>query len=194
MPIAVQCPCGKRFSIPDERAGTTFRCHICRRQLIATPASSTAKMEEGIVSAAPSGGPSLPLPTQSSPPPADATAHEDVDPHGQRAAFVYASDHVEAGVDFEEIQRRMIGDGFDSDLAESIVEKLKEDKLEKQRESANRNMIIGGILCLVGTLVTVFSYLYAEALGAGKYVIAYGAIIVGFFQFMRGLGQRIQKE
>jgi hypothetical protein len=151
-------------------------------------------MEEGIVSADPSGGPSLPLPTQSSLPPADSAAHEDVDPHGQRAAYVYASDHVEAGVAFEEIKRRMVEDGFDSDLAESIVDKLKEDKLEKQRESANRNMIIGATVCLVGALVTIFSYLYAEALGAGKYVIAYGAIIVGFFQFMRGLGQRIQKK
>jgi hypothetical protein len=48
-----------------------------------------------------------------------------------------------------------------------------------------KQMVIGGLICIVGIVVTVGSFNAARA--GGSYVVAYGAIIWGGFQFLRGL-------
>jgi hypothetical protein len=50
-----------------------------------------------------------------------------------------------------------------------------------------RNMIVGGIWCVGGTAVTIGTYTAAS--GGGTYVVAWGAIIFGGYQFLKGLGQ-----
>jgi hypothetical protein len=62
-------------------------------------------------------------------------------------------------------------------------------KLQKKanREVARKNMVFGAIWCIGGTLVTALTYQAAS--GGGHYIIAWGAIIFGGFQFLRGLVQ-----
>jgi hypothetical protein len=50
----------------------------------------------------------------------------------------------------------------------------------------NRNIIVGGLICLVGIVVTVGTYMAASSEG-GTYTIAWGAILFGGLQFFRGL-------
>lgn len=47
--------------------------------------------------------------------------------------------------------------------------------------------LLGGVICLVGIVVTVATYLSATERGGGAYVIAWGAILFGGFRFIRGL-------
>lgn len=55
-----------------------------------------------------------------------------------------------------------------------------------------RNLIIGGIFCVVGTVVTVGSYAAASGSAeGGSYVIAWGAILFGGIQALRGVGELI---
>ena len=55
-----------------------------------------------------------------------------------------------------------------------------------------RNLIIGGIVCLVGTVITVGSFAAASSSpGGGSYMIAWGAILFGGIQCLRGLGEII---
>jgi hypothetical protein len=49
----------------------------------------------------------------------------------------------------------------------------------------NRNVIIGGIICIVGIVITVGTY--SAAADGGSYTIAWGAILFGGIQFFRGL-------
>jgi hypothetical protein len=51
-----------------------------------------------------------------------------------------------------------------------------------------RNMVFGLMWCVGGSVVTFYTYQQAAAnpMG-GKYVIAWGAVLVGFFQFVSGL-------
>jgi hypothetical protein len=49
-------------------------------------------------------------------------------------------------------------------------------------------MTVGGIFCLVGIVVTVATYAVASQAG-GTYVVTWGAIAFGGFQFLRGLGE-----
>jgi hypothetical protein len=51
-----------------------------------------------------------------------------------------------------------------------------------------KNMIFGLMWCVGGGVVTFFTYQQAMANPTGgKYIVAWGAIVVGFFQFLSGL-------
>lgn len=52
---------------------------------------------------------------------------------------------------------------------------------------AKRNMLVGGLWCGGGLLVTLFTYMAAS--GGGTYVVAWGAIIFGGWQFLKGISQ-----
>jgi hypothetical protein len=49
-----------------------------------------------------------------------------------------------------------------------------------------RNMLIGGAVCAVGTVITVGTYAAASGGGGGRYTICWGAMVFGFIQFIRG--------
>ena len=51
-----------------------------------------------------------------------------------------------------------------------------------------KNMIFGLVWCVGGSVVTLYTYQQAMAnpMG-GKYILAWGAVIIGFFQFLSGL-------
>lgn len=53
--------------------------------------------------------------------------------------------------------------------------------------AARRNMWVGGAWCAGGIAVT--AYTYTAASGGGTYVVAWGAIIFGGFQFLKGLAK-----
>jgi len=53
-----------------------------------------------------------------------------------------------------------------------------------------RNMMVGGVICLVGTVITIGTYAAASN-GGGHYVVAWGAIIFGGIQFLQGMIQTL---
>ena len=49
---------------------------------------------------------------------------------------------------------------------------------------------MGGIFCVIGTVVTVASYAAASGSSeGGSYVVAWGAILFGGIQALRGVGE-----
>jgi hypothetical protein len=50
-----------------------------------------------------------------------------------------------------------------------------------------RNMGIGAAICIVGIVITAATY--SAASRGGHYVVAWGAIVFGGFQFLKGLFQ-----
>lgn len=59
---------------------------------------------------------------------------------------------------------------------------------EAQRSQGGRNLFFGLMWCLGGIAVTAWTYQSASSVG-GRYMVAYGAIIVGAVQAIRGLIQ-----
>lgn len=56
------------------------------------------------------------------------------------------------------------------------------------RTAADKRMLYGGLVCLGGILVTVFSYIgAATSRTGGTYIIAWGAILFGAIRFFQGL-------
>lgn len=53
------------------------------------------------------------------------------------------------------------------------------------KDEARNTMIKGAFICIIGIVVTAFTYSMAS--GGGRYVVAYGAIIYGAIIFVKGL-------
>lgn len=90
----------------------------------------------------------------------------------------------------EELQRRGVKIP-DRDLLLAEDARLKEAERASEAAKANRSMLIGALLFIGGTAVTVVSYsAAASSPGGGTYVVAYGAIIGGLIQLLRGFAAR----
>ena len=63
------------------------------------------------------------------------------------------------------------------------------DEEQEQRAASTRAIAIGVIAMLIGILVTVTTYSHASASG-GTYLVAWGPIVFGFIQIVRGLAGR----
>jgi hypothetical protein len=74
----------------------------------------------------------------------------------------------------------------DGKMAERPHDLAREDERQQERRSgANRQMAIGALLFVVGVVITAATYASAST-GGGRYVVAYGAIIVGIVKMIRG--------
>jgi hypothetical protein len=78
---------------------------------------------------------------------------------------------------------------LDADSAAEVVDRLKQAQAGARRIAAKNNMFYGALWCIGGIVVTAFTYQAASNAGGGKYVIAWGAIVFGGIQFLRGVAQ-----
>ena len=63
---------------------------------------------------------------------------------------------------------------------------------EPARSAAEQDVIVGGLWLIGGIAVTAMTYA-AAAQSGGRYVIAWGAILFGGIQFLKGLGRSAVK-
>ena len=56
-----------------------------------------------------------------------------------------------------------------------------------ESEAARRDVLYGGLWLLVGIAVTVGTYLFADFSGGSRFIVAWGAMLFGGLQFLRGL-------
>src|SRR5262249_31091543 len=192
MPIHICCECGKEFNVPEDRATKPFKCHMCQRQLVAAPASEPSATD--VVPGQPGGGPDFRLDPKPVAPPQEQPSPEGTASLDLRTAGALAADRIEAGVPREEIERELMTHGLDEESAEEVVEEAREARNEALKEAGQRNMLFGALWCVGGIVVTVGSFYFAANVGAGKYVIAWGAIVVGAVEFVWGVTQLGRRE
>jgi hypothetical protein len=99
------------------------------------------------------------------------------------------------GVKKETIVKQLVKQNISEEVAISLVESV-ERAINQYKESPEgqavmskkygRQMLYGVLWAVGGTLVTIFTYSAASS-GGGTYVIAWGAIIFGIVDFIRGL-------
>lgn len=99
----------------------------------------------------------------------------------------FAMTQLKEGASSHQIEERLAERG----LAPSVVASLLQEIEVKQSHKAGWwNLVVGGLICLLGIGFTIASYLMAaNAPGGGKYVVTYGLIVAGAVQTFRGLIQ-----
>jgi hypothetical protein len=110
------------------------------------------------------------------------------------------------GCDPLDVQKQLMSFGFTAPNAEKYVADTTEwmrrntdaGKLEdlttgKGKSRINGNMLIGAAICIAGIVITIVTFSYAAKIGGGTYIVAWGAILFGALQFLKGAAQAGQE-
>jgi len=100
-----------------------------------------------------------------------------------------ASEWLEQGKNVYDVQDELVAMGLTYAEATSITNEVRgitPTAEESYSGNGQRNMLVGGLWCLGGILVTAVTYANASS-GGGRYVVAWGAIVFGAVQFFKGL-------
>ena len=79
--------------------------------------------------------------------------------------------------------------GLTPEVADHIINDLNTRYKEEEKKAGRSNMLFGALWCIGGIIATVMSYNAAS--GGGTYVVAWGAVLYGAVQFIKGVGQVI---
>jgi hypothetical protein len=117
----------------------------------------------------------------------DAPPEEPLPEKAAEAVYGIAAEQMLLGADPSVIQANLTQRGLDAQAASTVVDQLKQARAQGRRVAAQKNMFYGAFWCIGGIAVTVLTYQAAAGMGGGAFVIAWGAILFGAIQFLRGL-------
>lgn len=105
-----------------------------------------------------------------------------------QAMYAFAAEQMNGGATADQIEDLLVEKkGLDRDSAASVVDDLLEMRSEALRRAGNQRMLRGAVVCILGIGVTVATY--SLAANGGTYMVAWGAMIFGAVDFIRGLVQ-----
>jgi len=103
-------------------------------------------------------------------------------PEGLQALYEGTATLLSQGRSRADVQADLQLRGVDGETASEVIRDLH----EARQEAARTNVRHGGYWLVGGVLVTALTYLVASP--GESYVVAWGAILFGGIQFLRGLG------
>lgn len=109
------------------------------------------------------------------------------------AVYGYAAELAKAKLTGPEIERKLVDKGLDESSAAVVVRNLFQARSKVLKEVGRKNMLYGALWCAGGTIVSLVTYDSASK-GGGRYIVAWGAIVFGAIQFIRGLVQSTTTE
>ena len=113
-----------------------------------------------------------------------STEQVPIDPaHTQ--AYIEAVRQLHSGRSGTTARITLTNAGMSERQAADIVHGLTTRIAEEKRKQANKDILRGALWCGGGLIVTMVTYSMAS--GGGSYVVAWGAIIFGAIQLIRGL-------
>ena len=89
----------------------------------------------------------------------------------------------------QESKTVLIEKGLRPEDADVVITNLQNQYRQEKQEAGNKNMLYGALWCIGGLLVTFLTYCAASS--GGTYVVAWGAVIFGAIQFVKGVFQRL---
>lgn len=101
--------------------------------------------------------------------------------------YEYAADlFINKDKNSYEVKMALVAKGMSEENAQIVVDRLEDEIEQARKRRANKDMLWGAVWCIGGTIVTIATY-SAASNGGGRYVVAWGAIIFGGVQFIRGV-------
>jgi len=114
-------------------------------------------------------------------------AKENVSTEFTKTLWNYALDEKKEGKSDLEIIKGLQGKGLDEAHSILFIKSL-EHKATELLKAHDTEMITGGIICVLGTVITFWTMTVAQ--NGEYYVIAWGAIIFGAIRFFKGMGNK----
>jgi tryptophan 2,3-dioxygenase len=88
------------------------------------------------------------------------------------------------------IEAHLKARGLDDGTVAAIAKRASDVPAEKRKRAGRRNMMSGAALFTLGITITAVSYyVAATSPEGGRYAIAWGLVVVGIGQFLRGWAQ-----
>ena len=87
-----------------------------------------------------------------------------------------------------ETKKILVEKGLREEDVDVVIANLQAEAKQAKREAGSKNMLYGALWCIGGTVVTLVTY--SSASEGDSYIVAWGAIIFGAIQFLRGLFQK----
>ena len=86
------------------------------------------------------------------------------------------------------VRNALMQKGLPMQEANTVVNALLVEINKQKKIRARRDMAIGGVVCVIGIIVTAVTYSIASSgSSGGTYYVAWGAILFGAIQFFKGL-------
>lgn len=99
--------------------------------------------------------------------------------------YRYAAGLMQAKLPRPQIEDRLAAQGLDRQTASAVVDNLTRLRADARKKAAKKSMLYGALWCVGGVIVTVGTLALAK--GGGSFIVAWGAIIFGAIQFIKGL-------
>tara|TARA_B100000609_G_C17140062_1_gene395040 strand:- start:472 stop:840 length:369 start_codon:yes stop_codon:yes gene_type:complete len=106
------------------------------------------------------------------------------------AIYEFAIEQMKNGASPAQIREMLIEKGLEPEAAAIVVSNLASARTQAIQGAGKKDMLFGALWCVGGIVVTVGTM--STASGGGTYVVAWGAILFGGIQFVRGLIQSLQ--
>jgi hypothetical protein len=120
--------------------------------------------------------------------------HEPTPEEVAQAIFAFAAQLMGQGVSDKDVETQLINKGLGREEALLVIRKLHEAGGYSLKDVGRKNMIYGALWCVGGLIVTIVTYAMAAAEPhGGSYVVAWGAVVFGAIQFIRGMNQVTNK-
>lgn len=119
-------------------------------------------------------------------------------PDVARQYYQFVADEMSRGTGHDDIKAVLMEGGLTAEAADSVIEDVARERMnaialrqkaakEAKRAEAKSDMLYGALWCIGGLVVTIGSFVLADANGGGRYVVTWGAVIFGAYQFFRGV-------
>jgi hypothetical protein len=105
--------------------------------------------------------------------------------------YDFADNQIFQGAKPNSVKNLLIEQGLDAETAGTIVKNVRKAKAKAHRQAGLKSMICGGLCCILGVAVTAITLQMASGPAGGHYVVAWGAILFGGIQCLRGLIQTV---
>lgn len=104
-----------------------------------------------------------------------------------REVYQRAANLANQGKSKDKIKTELNAMGLNQETASTVIENVFRVRKKAHREAGARSIMVGAAWCIGGIAVTALTFQMAS--GGGTFIVAWGAILFGGIQFLRGLGQ-----
>ncbi len=109
-----------------------------------------------------------------------------------QSSYYYAANSMRDGMPTHQIEQKLVERGLSPEAVGTVVRDLKQAVVDSNKKAGRKNMLYGALWCGGGALVTIVTMAMAD--GGGKFILAWGAILFGGIQFVRGAVQSANSE